>query len=111
LEAVLAEHVEHYNGHRPHRSLELRPPLGPTVLPAVAGGHVVRGTRVHGLINEYSRQAVGGRSKQEAACAEPASRRISRSATSSAPGASIRTTSAWRWRNSTGLGRQVPITK
>jgi putative transposase len=57
LEAVLAEYVEHYNGHRPHRSLELRPPRGPTVLPAVAGSQVVRRTRVHGLINEYSRQA------------------------------------------------------
>jgi putative transposase len=57
LEAVLAEYVEHYNGHRPHRSLELRPPCGPTVIPAVTGGQVVRRTRVHGLINEYSRQA------------------------------------------------------
>ena len=56
LEVVLAEYVEHYNGHRPHRGLELRPPLGPTVLPAVTG-QVVRRTRVHGLINEYSRQA------------------------------------------------------
>src|SRR5215472_15727660 len=28
LEAVLAEYIEHYNGHRPHRSLELRPPRG-----------------------------------------------------------------------------------
>ena len=46
-----------YNGHRPHRSLELRAPRGPTVLPAVTGGHVVRRTRVHGLINEYSGQA------------------------------------------------------
>jgi putative transposase len=57
LEAVLAEHVEHYNGHRPHPSLELRPPRGPTVIPALIGGEVVRRTRVHGLINEYSQQA------------------------------------------------------
>ena len=55
LEAVLAEYVEHYNGHRTHRSLELRPPRGPTVIPAVTGGQVVRRTRVQGLINEYSR--------------------------------------------------------
>ncbi len=27
LRAVLAEYVRHYNGRRPHRSLELRPPL------------------------------------------------------------------------------------
>ena len=57
LEAILAEYVEHYNGHRPHRSLELRPPRGPTVIPAATGGEVIRRTRVHGLINEYSRQA------------------------------------------------------
>jgi putative transposase len=57
LEAVLAEYVEHYNGHRPHHRLELRPPRGPTVLATVTGGQVVRRTRVHGLINEYSRQA------------------------------------------------------
>ena len=57
LAAILAEYVEHYNGHRPHRSLELQPPRGPTVLPAVTGGQVVRRTGVHGLINEYSRQA------------------------------------------------------
>ena len=57
LEAILAEYVEHYNGHRPHRSLKLRPPRGATVLPAVTGGQVVRRTRMQGLINEYSRQA------------------------------------------------------
>ena len=57
LEGVLAEYVEHYNVHRPHRSLELRPPRAPTVIPAATGGEVVRRTRVHGLINEYSRQA------------------------------------------------------
>jgi hypothetical protein len=47
----LAEYVEHYNGHRPHRSLELRAPRGPTAIPAVAGGQVVRRTRVHGGVN------------------------------------------------------------
>ena len=57
LEAVLAEYVEHYNVHRPHRSLELRPPRGPTLIPAATSGEVVRRTRVHGLISEYSRQA------------------------------------------------------
>jgi hypothetical protein len=57
LEAVLAEYVEHYNGHRPHRSLELRAPRGPTVIPATTGGQVVSRARVQGLINEYSRQA------------------------------------------------------
>jgi putative transposase len=57
LEAVLTKYVEHYNGHGPHRSLEPRPPHGPTVIPAAPGGQVVCRTRVHGLINEYSRQA------------------------------------------------------
>ena len=57
LEAVLAEYVEHYNWHRPHRSLGLRPPSGPNVIPVAIGGEVVRRTRVHGLISEYSRQA------------------------------------------------------
>ena len=49
LEAVLAEYVEHYNGFRPHRSLDAGP--------AVVSGPVVRRTRVDGLINEYSRLA------------------------------------------------------
>jgi hypothetical protein len=46
--------VDHYNGFRPHRSLELRPPRAPTVLPELAGGLVVRRPRLDGLINEYS---------------------------------------------------------
>jgi hypothetical protein len=29
LQAVLAEYVDHYNGHRPHRALGQTPPLGP----------------------------------------------------------------------------------
>jgi len=55
LEAVLAEYVDHDDGFRPHRSLELRPPRAPTILPDVAGGVVVRRTRLDGLISEYSR--------------------------------------------------------
>lgn len=57
LELVLAEYVEHYNQFRPHRSLELRPPWAPGMLPDIAGGPVVRRTRLDGLINEYSRRA------------------------------------------------------
>jgi hypothetical protein len=26
---VLAEYIDHYNGHRPHRALRQAPPLGP----------------------------------------------------------------------------------
>ena len=57
LEAVLAEYVDHYNGFRPHRGVELRPPRAPTADPAVISGPVIRRTRVDGLINEYSRLA------------------------------------------------------
>jgi hypothetical protein len=39
-----AKYLERYNGLRPHRSLELRPPRAPTVDPAVVSGPVVRRT-------------------------------------------------------------------
>ena len=35
LQAVLAEYVDHYNGHRPHRALGQAPPLGPAEPPVV----------------------------------------------------------------------------
>ncbi len=58
LEAVLAEYIDHYNGHRPHRSLGQAPPLGPQQPPAgVPGERVVRRDRVGGLIGEYSQAA------------------------------------------------------
>jgi transposase InsO family protein len=58
LTAVLDEYVEHYNRHRPHQSLEQRPPLPdrPTTLPP--GASTVRRRQVlGGLINEYNRAA------------------------------------------------------
>jgi putative transposase len=58
LQAVLAAYVDHYNVHRPHRSLGQAPPLGPgesaAVLPA---GRVVRRDRLGGLIHEYAQVA------------------------------------------------------
>ena len=58
LQAVMREYVEHYNGHRPHRSLGQAPPLGPAQPPlAVAGSRVVRHDRLGGLIGEYSQAA------------------------------------------------------
>jgi transposase InsO family protein len=55
LRSVLADYVDHYNGHRPHRALGQAPPLGPgelvVMLPA---GRVVRRARLGGLIHEYA---------------------------------------------------------
>lgn len=58
LQVLLREYVEHYNGHRPHRSLGQVPPLGPSQPPvAVVGSRVVRRDRLGGLIGEYSQAA------------------------------------------------------
>jgi putative transposase len=58
LQSVLTDYVDHYNSHRPHRSLGQAPPLGPAHLPvAVAGRRVMRRDRLGGLIGEYSQAA------------------------------------------------------
>jgi putative transposase len=60
LESVLTEYAAHYNGHRPHRSLELVAPAGPTdpsVLPPVVPNRIQRTDRLGGLVHEYSRVA------------------------------------------------------
>ena len=57
LEAVLAEYVEHYNAHRPHRSLDQRAPSALDTPPAlIADVELVklrRTDRFGGLIHEY----------------------------------------------------------
>jgi len=56
LEQVLTEYVEHYNGHRPHRSLGQRSPQqgtepAPTTL--VDPHRIRRRDRLGGLVHEY----------------------------------------------------------
>lgn len=58
LERVLRVFVHHYNGHRPHRSLNLTPPHPerPTLqlVTASRSAHLQRRDRLGGLIHEYS---------------------------------------------------------
>ena len=61
LERVLRVFVQHYNGHRPHRALNLTPPdpEQPTLLLAslIRPADVTRHDRLGGLIHEYSHAA------------------------------------------------------
>jgi putative transposase len=57
LEAVLAEYVDHYNGHRPHRSLEQASPLTMSLVPPTISlpdaTPLRRSDRLGGLIHEH----------------------------------------------------------
>jgi putative transposase len=58
LEAALYEYVDHYNAHRPHRSLGQAAPM--RALPATPPDNnvrVLRRDRLGGLIREYSQAA------------------------------------------------------
>jgi putative transposase len=57
LERLLAEYVEHYNTHRPHRSLGQRAPDNRQVAAHRAGQPFQRHTTCNGLINEYRHAA------------------------------------------------------
>jgi putative transposase len=57
LSAVLAEHVAHYNGHRPHRSLGQQPPNPAPRAVDLNAARVHRRPILGGLINEYSQAA------------------------------------------------------
>ena len=57
LEQLLRDYVEHYNTHRPHRSLEQRTPTDNMVVEYRLGRPIRRHTRCNGLINEYRHAA------------------------------------------------------
>ena len=55
LRPVLGEYIDHYDMHRPQRSLQQNPPAGRIQPPAeVTGMRVLRRDRLGGLIREYS---------------------------------------------------------
>jgi putative transposase len=60
LEQVLRVYIDHYNGHRPHRALELTPPMPHRRLRPVNSDppeRVHRRDRLGGLIHEYAAAA------------------------------------------------------
>ena len=58
LRLVLSEYVDHYDVHRPHRTLGQRPPAGRERPPITSKiGRVQRRDRLGGLIHEYAQVA------------------------------------------------------
>ena len=57
LTAALQEYINHYNGHRPHRSLHQHPPAGGIPPHSAAASRVLRRDRLGGLIHEYMQVA------------------------------------------------------
>ena len=53
LHRLLEEYVAHYNQHRPHRSLNQHPPVGPTVTDIGCNRRITSRSVCGGLINEY----------------------------------------------------------
>ena len=57
LRTVLARYVTHYNGRRPHRALQLRPPRPDHPAPDLDHQQIRRRSVLGGLISEYERAA------------------------------------------------------
>ena len=58
LRLVLGEYIDHYDTHRPHRTLRQSPPAGRSHAPAPSANvRVLRRDRLGGLIREYSQVA------------------------------------------------------
>jgi hypothetical protein len=60
LERALTVFIDDYNGWRPHRSLDMRPPSGRRAAPTWAGTQPItlnRRNRLGGLLHEYARAA------------------------------------------------------
>ena len=53
LHRVLATYAAHDNSQRPHRALQLRPPLPQTPVPEPVHGRIRRRPILGGLINQY----------------------------------------------------------
>jgi putative transposase len=57
LRIVLAEYVRHYNGRRPHRARDLRPPQPTHPVANLSHQRIKRRPVLGGLLNEYERSA------------------------------------------------------
>jgi putative transposase len=58
LRLVLGEYADHYNIHRPHRTLQQNPPAGRVHPPREeTGRRILRRDRLGGLIHEYAQVA------------------------------------------------------
>ncbi len=58
LRLVFGEYIDHYNSHRPHRTLQQAPPAGRAHLPGdMTRMRVLRRNRLGGLIHEYAQVA------------------------------------------------------
>ena len=57
LRAILAQYETHYNGRRPHRSRQLRPPRPDHPVVDLSKARIQRRPVLGGLINEYERAA------------------------------------------------------
>ena len=57
LQSILAQYVAHYNGRRPHRSRQLRPPRPDHPVFDLSQERIHRRPILGGLINEYERAA------------------------------------------------------
>jgi len=57
LRVVMAEYEAHYDGRRPHRSRELRPPRPDHPVAGLSRERIKRRPVLRGLLNEYERAA------------------------------------------------------
>ena len=57
LRTILAQYEAHYNGRRPHRSRQLRPPWPDYPTADLSQKRIKRRAVLGGLINEYQRPA------------------------------------------------------